>query len=267
LCLLEVVDGPMLSMGGRGRAERVWALIAGQAAADGGAVSVARVCGACVRATGTDGGVLALATSSDRRAVAHATDEVAAGLDDLQFSVGEGPCVDAFAGGRPVLVGEVGSAEAAARWPVYAPAAWAAGAGAVFAFPLQVGAIRVGTLEMYRAAAGSLSGEQLSDALAFCDAALSVVLTATHPPPLPGTGGVDGGQGHLSFDGPVDGLGEGRAQVYQATGMVAVQLGSGLGEALVRLRARAFTSGLPLAEVARLVVDRTLRFSPDHGSG
>ncbi|MCW2942042.1 MAG: hypothetical protein JWN00_5027 [Actinomycetia bacterium] len=105
----------MPSMGGRGRAERVWALIAGQAAADGDAVSVAHVCGACVRAIGTDGAVLALATSPDRRAVAHATDEVAAGLDDLQFSVGEGPCVDAFAGGGPVLVGEVGSAEAAAR--------------------------------------------------------------------------------------------------------------------------------------------------------
>ncbi|MCW2942041.1 MAG: hypothetical protein JWN00_5026 [Actinomycetia bacterium] len=146
---------------------------------------------------------------------------------------------------------------------MYAPAACAAGAGAVFAFPLQAGAIRVGTLEMYRAAPGSLSGEQLSDALAFCDVALSVVLTASHPPPLPGTGGGDGVQGHWS----VDGLGEGRAQVYQATGMVAVQLGSGLAEALLRLRARAFTSGLPLAEVARLVVDRTLRFSPDHGSG
>jgi hypothetical protein len=255
----EVVGGGMPSMSGRSRAERVWVLIAEQAAAGGGAVSAAHVCGACVMATGTDGAVLSLAASSGGRAVAHATDEVAARLDDLQFTLGEGPCVDAFAGGGPVLVGDVGSAEAAARWPVYAPAACAAGARAVFAFPLQVGAILVGTLEMYRAAAGSLSGEQLSDALAFSFAALSVVLTATHPPPA----GAEPAQEHLSFDG----LGEGRAQVYQATGMVAVQLGSGLAEALVRLRARAFTSGLPLAEIARQVVDRTLRFSPDHTGG
>src|SRR5258708_37901555 len=107
----------MPSMSGRSRAERVWGLIAEQAAAGDGAVSAAHVCGACVTATGTDGAVLSLAASSGGRGVAHATDEVAARLDDLQFTLGEGPCVDAFAGGGPVLVGGVGSAEGGGRGP------------------------------------------------------------------------------------------------------------------------------------------------------
>ncbi|MFI0487720.1 ANTAR domain-containing protein, partial [Actinomadura sp. 9N215] len=59
------------------------------------------------------------------------------------------------------------------------------------------------------------------------------------------------------------GPGEGRIEVYQATGMVAVQLGIGLQDAFAALRARAFTDGVPLARLARQVVDRRLRFHPD----
>jgi hypothetical protein len=245
------------SMGGQSRAVRVWTLIA--ELAGGGAVSAAHVCAACVAAAGVDGAAVWLATTTDRRALVHASDQVAVRLDDVQFTLGEGPCVDAWTGGGPVLVPDLDSADAAVRWPVYAPAAVAAGARALFAFPLQVGAIRVGTLDLYRAKPGSLSGEQLSYALAGSFAALSVVLAATHPAPQ----GTDEAEGIWPFDG----LGVGWTEVYQATGMVAVQLGIGLQEALVRLRARAFASGLPLAEVARLVVDRTLRFSPDQDSG
>jgi hypothetical protein len=53
--------------------------------------------------------------------------------------------------------------------------------------------------------------------------------------------------------------------VHQAAGMVAAQLEVGVGVALLRLRAHAFAIDRPLAEVARDVVARKLRF--DHGSG
>jgi hypothetical protein len=207
-------------------------------------------------AVGVDGAALWLATTLERRALLFASDEVAAALDDLQFTLGEGPCVRAWTGGTPVLAADLTAPESLMRWPVFAAAATAAGAVALFAFPLQVGAIRLGALELYRARAGPLSGPQLADALTFTYAAVAITLAATHPAP-PGS----------EVAWPFGGLGEGRIEVYQATGMVAVQLGTTLAEAFVRLRAHAFTADLPLPQVARRVLQRTLRFTPDGGGG
>jgi hypothetical protein len=44
--------------------------------------------------------------------------------------------------------------------------------------------------------------------------------------------------------------------------MISVQLGVGLEEAFVRLRAHAFASNAGLGDVAAEVVDRRLRFGP-----
>jgi hypothetical protein len=76
----------------------------------------------------------------------HGSDVVAARLGDLQFDLGEGPSVDAFRERQPVLVPDVGDSGAAAgeRWPAFAPAGLAAGARALFAFPLQLGAAQLG---------------------------------------------------------------------------------------------------------------------------
>lgn len=237
-----------------GRAAKIRALIAGQAG--GRVVTPAHLCRAAVEATGCDGAALWLATSTDRRALIHATDELSSYLDDWQFTVGEGPCLQAWNGDGPALVADLEARGAADRWPVYASGALEAGARAVFALPVQMGAIRLGVLDLYRRTPGSLTEHQFSDALGFAVAALSVLLALAHPETL----GMDGADGAW----PVDGLGAGRVEVYQATGMVAVQLGVGLAEALTRLRAHAYTSGVPLGEIARRVVARRLRFSPDH---
>jgi hypothetical protein len=53
--------------------------------------------------------------------------------------------------------------------------------------------------------------------------------------------------------------------VHQASGMVAVQLDVNVGEALIRLRAYAFGHDRPLAEVAKDIVARRLRFDRDSG--
>ena len=59
-------------------------------------------------------------------------------VEELQFSLGEGPSLAAFAARRPVLVPNLIEA-ATTMWPEYAPAAHGQGLRAVFAFPLQVG--------------------------------------------------------------------------------------------------------------------------------
>ncbi|MCW2915204.1 MAG: hypothetical protein JWN52_3272 [Actinomycetia bacterium] len=239
------------------RAVRIWELITDHATGD--VATVRDLCAACVKAAGVDGAALWVATDLDRRVLLHATDQVARSLDEAGFTLGEGPGVQAWAERGMVLAADLGSPEDAARWPMFTPAAVATGVGAIFAFPLQVGAIRVGMLSLHRARPGPLSGEQLADALAFAFAAVTLVLDQAHPTPA----GSGGSAGSAQPVWPIDGLGEGRAEVYQATGMVAVQLDARLDEALLRLRAHAFAHGMGVTEVALQVVTRQLRFSPE----
>lgn len=98
-------------------------------------------------------------TEAGTHAVAAASDQASALVEDLQLTLGEGPRLDAWTSGAPVLAGD---AAAMARWPEYAPAAHELGVRAVFAFPLQVGAAPVGVMDLYRDAAGALSRAALA---------------------------------------------------------------------------------------------------------
>jgi GAF domain len=235
------------------RTDRVWELVTRYAT--DGSVSLGDVCAACVSVLGMDGAALWVASDLQRRLLMHATDRVADVLHEAQFTLGEGPCVQAWKERAMVLAPDLNSRDSEARWPVFVPAAVSAGAGAVFAFPLQVGAVRVGVLDLYRGRPGPLSEEQLADALTFASIALTLTLRQARAetdeaPPLE--------QGR-----PFEVLSRGRVEVYQATGMVAAQLDTGVEEALVRLRAYAFSHDMNVNDVARLVIDRRLRFRPD----
>jgi hypothetical protein len=234
-----------------GRVARVWRLVTGYAAANGHAVSVSDVCVAAVKAGSVDGAALSVVTRVDRRSLVHATDEVARQLDDQQFSLGEGPCVEGWSSGGLVLAADLADSGSVARWPLFAPVALAAGARAMFGFPLQMGAIRLGTLGLYRARPGTLDSEQLADTLTLCGAAVAMMLAATNHAP-------NGAQPLWLPGAP----GDRKIEVYQATGMVAVQLDVDLEDAFAALRARAFAQGIPLPEIARQVVDRRMRFIP-----
>ena len=230
------------------RTVRVWEWIA--AAHDGqGPVSVAAVGRAAVRWLGVDGASVTAMSGPAAREPLFASDERSARLEDLQFTTGEGPGGGDFWLGSPELIPDLELA--AGRWPGFAPAAVAAGARAMFAVPLQAGAIRVGVLSLYRAKPGPLAAGKLADLLVMAGIALQMLLDAA--------AGVSGRPGYR----PLNGLSDSRAEVYQAVGMVAVQLGVSLEEASVRLRARAFASGAELGDVAEDVVSRRLRFDLD----
>lgn len=245
--ILMVQDGGVAG----DRKVRVWGWIA--AAHDGdGPVSVAAVCRAAVLRLGVDGASVAAVSGVIGREPLFASDELSDLLEELQFTIGEGPAAGEFRLGAPVLVADLESA--AARWPGFVPEAMAAGARAMFAVPLQAGAIRAGVLSLYRVVPGPLSAEELADVLVFADIALGLLLDAAS--------GVSGLPGYE----PLDGLSDSRAVVYQATGMISVQLGVSLEEALARLRARAFAGGTAVGDVAAEVVSRRLRFDPDAGA-
>lgn len=208
---------------------------------------VAQLCDACVGGlAGVGGAGLAVMTSLPAQQVRYASDPVSIRVEELQVTLGEGPCVDAFAEGQPVLANDLSDAYWLQRWPMFAPAALTAGARSLFALPLQVGAVRLGVIDLYRAVPGTLAGADLAEALAFADAATELLL-AEHLP-----GGQIFGSAQLFSH---------RAVVHQATGMVSAQLGVPVQEAFLRLRARAYATDRSLEEIARDVVRRRLRFS------
>jgi hypothetical protein len=160
------------------RRTRLWGLIAERAGLQGAAVSAAHACTVAAAVGGVDGGWLSVMSDPAHRALVHATDRRAAELEELQFTLGEGPCTDAFGSGNPVLVADLEAPGWRAWWPGFAVAGVAAGAAALFAFPLVQGAIRVGVLGLYRETPGSLSPGALADVLVCADAALLLLLNS-----------------------------------------------------------------------------------------
>jgi hypothetical protein len=208
----------------------------------------------CARTVPVSGVGLALMTDDGPAGTVAATDGTALQLEELQFSLGEGPCVDASRTGRPVLQPDL-ARTAPARWPAFAAGAEAAGLTAVFAFPLRVGGIRVGVLDLYRTTVGVLSAEELVDALSFADAATALLLH------LPGRA--------AGWDLPAASLTmfDDRAEVHQATGIVSVQAAVSLQEALLLLRARAFADQRLIGELALDVLNGVVDFSDDLDTG
>lgn len=234
-----------------GRRARLWGLVAESAGVRGRPVSARDACEVAAEVAGADGAWLSVMSDPARRALVHATGRGAAEMDELQFTLGEGPCADAFRSGSPVLVADLGTAAWRERWPGFTVTGVMAGAAALFAFPLVMGAIRVGVLGLYRKTAGSLSPGALADVLVCADAALLLLLNSR-------AGTDSGGDGW-----PWDGWSDDHSQVYQAMGMVSAQRVVGLEEALALLRAHAFAYDLTLDEVAAAVVTRRLRLDPD----
>ncbi|MBB5790594.1 GAF domain-containing protein [Jiangella mangrovi] len=206
---------------------------------------------ACAEAVEATGCGLSMVGASGTREPVLATGGPCEELEELQFTLGQGPAIDAAAGTGPVLVADLADREAVHRWPVFAPAAVRHGIRGLFALPVAAGGARVGVLDVYRDAPGDLGTKRLTTALAYADAVLILVLDER--------GEVAGG----SARGGRDLLPERRAEVHQAAGMVSVQLGVGVGEALVRLRAYAYVHDRRLADVAADVVARRLRFVPE----
>jgi hypothetical protein len=202
----------------------------------------------CVEATECD--CAAVTIFSSRGVVRlQATGALAASLEDLQLTLGEGPCVDVATSGTPVLVDDLHrpGSPTAWRWSAFAAEAVATGVVAVFAFPIRVGAIRLGSFALYRRRPGPLSDAAFTAALHAVDTLTGLVLDL-RPDAETDASGTDGSYG---------------AVVHQAVGMVTVQLDVPLADALARLRATAYGEGIAVDDLAKQVVGRHRRFSKD----
>ena len=211
----------------------------------------ALLCEDCAAAIPVNGVGLALMTDSGHQGVLAASDRSAGLVEDLQFELGEGPCLDASRSRIPVLLPDL-ARTAASRWPAFGPAALDAGIAAIFALPLQVGAIRLGALDLYRNITGPLEDDQRAQALTYADAAI-VTLLHLQDQASPGDGL------HPELGKPLDD----RAEIHQATGVISVQASITLIEALLLLRAHAYSAGRPILDIARDVMAKALRFGPE----
>ncbi|GAA1088941.1 GAF and ANTAR domain-containing protein [Kitasatospora arboriphila] len=184
-----------------------------------------------------------LTTDTGRREPLWYSGALARRFEDIEYVLGSGPSGEAAARGRPVLVPDL-AATRAERWPMLAAESAPLPVLAVFCFPLGVGAVHLGTLTAVRRTRGPLTGAQTDDAFALAAAITSLCLAVP-----------DHDAGTPEEDPPA----LLRAVVHQATGMLSVQLGVPLSEALARLCACAYASGRPVGDISRDIVDRRLR--------
>ncbi|WIX75148.1 GAF domain-containing protein [Amycolatopsis carbonis] len=205
---------------------------------------LARLCRACVQLLPVDGASVSLMTGAEHRETLYASDPVVGHIETLQFSLGEGPCFEAFTTGRPVLIADL-AADAASAWPVFATQMAGQPVGAIFAFPLLLGAARVGAIDMYRRTPGWLTPTELATALRIADIAASALIA-------PHRGGLDTGLGEVWLAV----LPRNSEQVHQVTGMLIAEYAIPAHEALARLRGYAFANGRLINEVAADLVTR-----------
>lgn len=225
-----------------------WVAQVAEAAADPQR-GVPRICDLCVDVLGVTGVSVSVTSVEGVQTTVHATDGHAVLVEELQFTLGEGPCVDAFTSGVPVLISDIRDPVdlVVARWSTFLAQADAIGVRALFAFPLRIGAIRIGAMDLYADRPGPLDKPVLAACWVAADAVTGHLLERELP------ASEAGGEDRLWA--PMSGL-----QVHQATGMVQVQLDVSTREALLRLRAHAFAEGRRLRDVSADVVARRLRF-------
>jgi len=200
----------------------------------------------CIDVTATDGAGITLFADGVPQGHLAATNPISALIEELQFDLGEGPCVDAFRLGRPIMEPDLAQ-PAERRWVAFSGAALEAGVAAIFGFPLLIGDSRLGAMDLYRHRPGRLTDGQRTDALLLAGIVARRILLAQALAPLGTLAPEVGDQADL------------RLAVHQAAGMVSAQLGVTIAEAMTRLRAHAFGSGRTLQEVAEDVVGRRLR--------
>lgn len=217
-------------------------------AAGGSQRSSARLCEVARDLIGVTGAGVMLMSGDIPQGSLCTTNSVSSLIEELQYTLGEGPCVDAHRLDQVVVEPDLAQ-PTTPRWLAFTPRVLEAGVRAVFGFPLREGAARLGALNLYQDRAAPLDHDQHADALVLADVIARWVLDAQAAAPA-GTVAEEletGSEFHFV--------------VHNAAGMVSVQLGVSVTEAEIRLRAHAFSENRLVKDVAEDVVARRLRLS------
>lgn len=206
-----------------------------------------RLCEVCVEVVGVSSAALILMSDDVGHSSMSTGDPVAVAITKIQQDHDEGPAVDAHRLGQAVYEPDLGSS-LLPRWPIFQRAASDLGVSAVFGLPLRVGGIRLGALSLHSDKPGPLTADQETNALILSTiAAQAILVLQANPPP-----------GMLVTE--LQANAEYAEAVNTASGMVAIQLGVSVAQALIQMRRYAFSTESPLIDLSRRVIARTLRF-------
>lgn len=214
-----------------------------------------RLCAACVQLLDVDGASISYIGDGTMQGTFGSSGELSRTLDELQFTYGQGPCLEAVKECRPVLAPHLdGPAED--RWPALTQAIIGHGINAIFALPVALASTPIGALDLFRRSSGPLD-----------DAAMTGGMYAARLAALPlldlmtaDTDWQSAAEGRGSWE-QLESLE--RVEVYQATGMIIAALDLSPADALVRLRAHAISRGLTASDVAYRILSRRLVLDPD----
>jgi hypothetical protein len=227
------------------------------AAVDGrrGVEAADRLCEACVSLFDIDAAAISLVFDGASSGTLGSSGAPARTYDELQFTLGEGPCLDSVALRSPVLVADLADLDDS-RWPIYGPALLSHQIRGVFAMPVVVAGEHVGALDFFCVQPGDLKGESFAGAIVAAELAGIPMLDLLDADLLAAVN--DPGSNAWAELHALS-----RAEVSQATGMLVAQLGVEPAEALVRLRAHAYATGRSSTDVARDILDRRLKLEAD----
>lgn len=207
-----------------------------------------RLCALALSRIPCDGAAVVLTAEGLPAGILASAGDCARILTEAEFDLGEGPAFESARTDRLVRIDELNAATTAA-WPVVSSLLMAAGISAVTTFPLRLGAIRLGVAHVIRLRPGALDEESFARARTLADLMTDAVLF------------LQAGLVNADFDDLLSATGKDRLRVHQATGMVAEMLDCPMSDALARMRARAYSDGIPLYDLATQVIDRKVTFS------
>ena len=167
-------------------------------------------------------------------------------LEVLELQAEEGPCMECYRSGRPVVNVDLATAEAGERWPRFVPEARAAGFRSAHAVPMRLRGTILGALNMFRTGVGEMADDDIVAAQAFADIATIAIL-----------------QNRASLRAQIvnEQLSHAltsRIVIEQAKGVLAERASLNMEDAFARLRSYARNNNLRLADVAHEVIAGTL---------
>ncbi len=214
-----------------------------------------RLCETCVALFDVDAAAISLVFDGATNGTLGCSDEQARAYDEVQFTVGEGPCLESVALCAPVLVTDLAD-RTERRWPLYGPALLEMRIRGVYAIPVVVAGEYVGALDLFRALPGQLPARELAGATLAAELA-GIPLLDLLDQDLQAAVAEPGSNAWVEL------AVLSRAEVSQATGMLVAQLGIEPADALLRLRAHAYATGRAATDVARDILERRLRLETD----
>jgi hypothetical protein len=220
--------------------------IAAMLAQDSATINLSnRICNVANKLLGADGSSLSILLSNYLTSNA-ATDSEYAFFDEQQLTFADGPTFDASKSLEPISAHNFRSDIEIEKWPIFSPIASARGLVSMVAYPMRVATSNLGVLSGYRKTENEISNKQFVDGVALSTLSTSLIVQEL------------AGKIETSSQEIVGPVSMDQSLIHFAAGKVAEHYNLSTLESLVRIRAQAYKSELPITEIASQIANGNL---------